>query len=75
MPTTTEAARILSCSPETVLRACKRHQIGQRETCGWILTADDIERLRPLIRSGPGNPRIAEESARGVAARKRKKKS
>jgi excisionase family DNA binding protein len=73
MPTTTEAAEILGCDRSTITRLAKRHGIGSRIGPILYFSAEDIERLRPLIRSGPGNPQIAGESARGVAARLKKR--
>lgn len=75
MPTTTEAARVLKCGRSTVQRLCRVHQIGQRESVGLILSPEDIERLQPLVSNRRGNPRIGEQSAKGVAARKKRKKA
>lgn len=74
MPTTTEVAALLGCSRDTIVRLCRAHQIGRRESIGLILSPEDIERLRPLVSTQRGNPRIGQESARGVAARQKKRK-
>lgn len=75
MPTTTEAARILNCHKSTVTRAAKRYQIGSRHGPLLAFTAEDIERLREVIRDGPGHPDFGREGAKGGRAKAAKAKA
>jgi len=74
MISTKQAAEYLGCSVRSVQRACAKHGVGQRVGAGiyLVLTLDDLPRLRSLINEGRGNPRIGEQSAKGVAARLKK---
>lgn len=75
MISTKQAAEYLGCSVRSVQRACAKHGVGQRLGAAVALAPDDLPRLRGLINEGRGNPRIAQESAKGVAARKKRKKA
>lgn len=77
MISTKQAAEYLGCSVRSVQRACAKHNIGQRVGAGiyLVLTLDDLPRLRSLISESKGNPRIGEQSEKGVAARQKRKKA
>lgn len=77
MISTKQAAEYLGCSVRSVQRACAKHDVGQRVGAGiyLVLTLDDLPRLRSLINESRGNPKIGEQSAKGVAARKKRRKA
>ncbi len=55
--TAKEAAVILDCVPQTIAKWCKKHQIGRKlggdkSRQPWILTQNDIERLRAIQTDG-----------------------
>jgi len=54
--TCSAAAALLGCTPPTVSRTAKKHGVGHVIGKVRALTAADVDRLRKLIRSGPGNP-------------------
>jgi len=63
--TVAQAAVTLACAARTVARVAALHGIGIMVTTRFrALTAADVERLRPLIRPGPGNPEFG-KSIRG----------
>lgn len=57
----TEAAATIGCNRYTITRHCQRHGIGDRVGRSIVLTPDDVERLRGLVRPGPGNPTFGRE--------------
>lgn len=56
MYTIKQVCELLGRSPSTVYFHCKKHEIGHRHGWTYILTQDDIETLRTLIKDGPGRP-------------------
>lgn len=55
-----DAAGQLGVSERTIRRACQQHDIGQQIAAAWILTAQDVERLRHVVRESAGNPNFVE---------------
>ena len=51
-----EAARLLRRHVSSVHRAARRTGIGRYVASRLVLTRDEVEALRPHIRSGPGQP-------------------
>ena len=55
-----EAARQIGTSRRTIARRCHSagigRQLGSGKGSAWILTRQDIERLRAVVHDGPGNP-------------------
>lgn len=55
MYTTGQAAARLGCAKDTVRRQAERLKIGTHTPLGLVLTAAEIEQIRPFLRA-PGNP-------------------
>lgn len=53
---TTDAAQEIGCDPATIRRICVRDSIGTRIGGSRILDRADVDRLRGIIKSSPGNP-------------------
>lgn len=54
--TSTTAAAALGCSTSTIRRHCASHGIGTRIGRDWLISGSDLDRLRSVVRPGPGNP-------------------
>ena len=50
-----DAAQILKVDQSTIRRACTKHGIGQKVP-NWVLTKADVQKLKKVVRSKPGNP-------------------
>lgn len=73
--TIAKIAEAAGCHRTTVQRAAHRLGLGQMIGVQLLFDADEAARIAAVVRPGaPGNPRIAEQSAAGVAARKKNKK-
>ena len=77
---TADAAAELGVSLRAVQRASLNHDIGTKVGKSTVLTADDVETLRGLVRGVPGNPTFSDSDAqrerqvKGVAARRKNAK-
>lgn len=54
--TTAAAAEKIGCTPRTVQRLAKQHDIGARFGHALTFTATQVRRLKTLCREKPGNP-------------------
>lgn len=64
MHTTSTAADLLGCTVRQVQRWCHNETkagrpLGQLLGRDWLLSDADVRRLRRLVQSGPGRPKIA----------------
>lgn len=68
-----EAAAALGCSRSTVARWCGIAGIGLRIGGTLALSPRDVQRLRGLVRPGPGNPTFGTAAApKGGRPRKKR---
>lgn len=72
MFTTTSAASVLSCSPATVRRIAQRLGLGTLVRGAIVLSAEEIERIRPEIKP-VGNPNMVPGNELWRPKRKSKK--
>ena len=71
---TAEAAKKIGCSPRTVHRIAAKLGIPKvGNAC--VFTATQVKQIAAQANDGPGNPTIAEQSAKGVAARKKQRQT
>jgi hypothetical protein len=71
--TAAQAAKELSVAPPTIGRLCVRHGIGRKHGNAWLLTASEVQKLRPLIKP-PGNPNFVAGNHFGQPPKKSRKK-
>ncbi len=64
---------MLGCSPRTVARRACDHGIGQRFGPLHFFSPTDVERLRGLVRSGPGNPLFGAGQPKNYGRKKKSK--
>ena len=70
--TTSDAAKILGVTPQALSRVCAKHGIGTVVNPRLrLLSSADIETLRGLVRSKPGNPNFGKQTAKPAPAAKR----
>lgn len=69
---TTDAAQEIGCDPATIRRICVRDSIGTRIGGSRILDRADVDRLRGIIKSSPGNPNFTPGNYFGKKNPKRK---
>ncbi|HEY2250917.1 MAG TPA: hypothetical protein VGH74_07635 [Planctomycetaceae bacterium] len=62
--TTASIAASIGCTPDTVSRVARANQIGEQVGTTWIFTPADADRLRGLIRPGPGRPATTDRPKR-----------
>jgi hypothetical protein len=67
-----EAAKELGVAPPTIGRLCVRHGIGQKHGNYWLLTSQDVAKLRPLVKP-PGNPNFVAGNQFGKPPKKSRK--
>lgn len=73
--TTADLARNTGAHRTTIVRVAGRLNLGQKIGVQILFTAAEAEQIAAEVRPGqPGNPRIAEQAAAGVAARKKNRK-
>lgn len=70
--TTADAAREIGCDPATIRRRAKDSSIGRRHGRDWLFTAADLDRLRAVVRPGPGCPAFVPGND-GFAGRRKSK--
>lgn len=73
--TTAQVAAQIGCTPRTVRRRAGAENLGRILGGVLLFSPAEAKKLAGMINPGqPGNPRIAEQSAAGVAARKKNRK-
>jgi hypothetical protein len=55
-----DAAKAMGVTSVRVRALMRKHDIGQKIFRSWVLTADDLSKLKRIRRPGPGRPSTAE---------------